>query len=67
MTRFQRGGTRGKGGCQPNEAVVVSAMDEIAKSRVYSYKARDTNWEGGGRCLGSLGGGTEYFAAFVCL
>ena len=34
-TRLQRGGLGGKGGCQPNKAVIASAYGWDCQSRVY--------------------------------
>ena len=42
-------------------------MDGIASLGCAVAEARDTDWEGGGKFRGSLGGGTGIFPAFVGL
>ena len=42
-------------------------MDGIVSLGCTVAEARYTNWEGGGRCRGSLGGGTGIFSGVVGL
>ena len=42
--------------------LLLLPMDGIASLGCAVAEAIDTNWEGGGRCRGSLGGGTGIFS-----
>ena len=65
VTRLQRGGFRGKAAAKRITRLLLVPMDGIACLGCTVAEARDTNWEGGGRCLCSLGGGTGILSG-VC-
>ena len=62
MTRLQRGGLGEKAAANRIKRLLLLPMDGIDSLGCPLPKARGTNWEGGGRCRGSLGGGTVIFS-----
>ena len=67
MTRLHRGGLRGKAAAKRIKRFLFMSMHGIDILGCTVADASDTNWEGGGRCRRSLGGGSGTFPAFVGL